>query len=60
MADYTDILAVLGAIHAEREEIHALKIGERMELPQQVHFADQGEKFDLILTVQKRKDKPKT
>ena len=55
--DYTDVLAVLGAIHAEREDMHALKVGERLELPQHVHFTDKGEGFDLILTVQKRTPK---
>lgn len=59
MADITEAFAVLLAIKAEREEIHALKVAEQVELPQRVHFRDGGARFDLILTVVKKAEAPK-
>jgi hypothetical protein len=57
--EVSDTFAIIRAVNAEREEIHALKVGEQWELPQRVHFKDEDAGFDLILTVVKRSEKSK-
>jgi len=52
--DLDDLFAVLLAVKSERKQIRELKVGEQFELPQRIHFRDDGDRCDLVLTVATR------
>lgn len=60
MPDLDEVFGIILAIKTERREIRALKVGEKHELPQRIHFREDGDGCDLILTVVKRTEGAKT
>jgi hypothetical protein len=58
--DIDDAFQAVLAVKAERRAIRALKVGEQFELPQRIHFRDDGDRCDLILTVVKKSEGSKS
>lgn len=52
--DLDEALGVILAVKRERRIIRAMKVGERHEVAQRIHFREDGDECELVLTVVKK------
>jgi hypothetical protein len=58
--DLDDLWGVILAVKAERKAIRELKVGEKHECPQRIHFREDGDGCEMIVTVVKKTEGSKS